>query len=239
MHYTYKTWPGEYTGLSNLITEQIHVLIAGAAGSGKSVLIRQCLIACAAKAYPVYLIDPKKVELFPWASTPICAGYADEDDTILALLQKICNQMDNDYRIMKANRIRKIEEPKWIIIDEYADLMQSPVRKEIKTCVMRIAQLGRAAGYHLLVATQRPTRDIIDGGIKVNITTRIALHCPTAQDSRNIINYSGAELLPIYGECFFLDDSGRIERYTVDDCSERLENLCIAHLIKTKKRKWF
>lgn len=239
MRYTYRTWPGKYTGLSDLITEQTHVIIAGASGSGKSVLIRQCLIACAAKGYNVYLIDPKKVELYPWASTPICHGYADEADTILALLQGICANMDNDYRYMKSQGLRKLPTKTWIIIDEYADLMQSHCKREIKTCVMRIAQLGRAAGYHLMVATQRPTTDIIDGGIKVNITTRIALHCPTAQDSRNIINYNGAESLPVNGSCYFLNDSGKIDRYKVKYTDEQEEMQVIDFLNRSRKRKWF
>lgn len=239
MRTTYKLWDGMYTGLSGLITEQIHVIIAGAAGSGKSVLIRQCLIACAAKGYPVYLIDPKKVELYPWASTPLCAGYADEGSTILALLQGICNQMDADYRHMKAKGIRKMPTSKWIIIDEFADLMQCAERAQIKKCVLRIAQLGRAAGYHLMVATQRPTGDIIDGAIKVNITTRIALHCPTPQDSRNIVNVSGAENLPINGECLYLNDSGRIDHYYVHYVDEHTEYQVINHLIKSRRRRLF
>lgn len=239
MKHVYRTWPGEYTGLADLITEQTHVVIAGATNSGKSVLIRQCLIACAAKGYPVYLIDPKKVELYPWSSTPICRGYADESRSILSLLQSICNDMDCLYRNMRNNGIRKITSPKWIIIDEFADLMLSADKKAIKTCVMRIAQLGRAAGYHLLLATQRPTRDIIDGGIKVNITTRIALHCPTAQDSRNIVNCAGAELLPVNGECLYLNDSGRVDHYIVRYVDEDYENQVINFLRKSRRVKLF
>lgn len=228
---TFKTYNGSYTGLSDLITKQNHVLVAGASGSGKSVVLRQCLIACAAKGYSVVICDPKKVDWFVWENTSVCSGYANESAKILALLESVCRTMDDRYTRMMKSRQRTCKEPDlWIIIDEYADLMLSPERKEIEKCVLRIAQLGRAARFHLLVATQRPTRDIVTGAIKTNISCRIALHVPTAQDSRNIIGRNGAETLPYNGECFFLEESGNIEHYKVKYVTEEEEDKVIDFL---------
>lgn len=228
---TWKTWKQPITGLSDIITKQNHVLVAGASGSGKSVVLRQCLIACAAKGYSVVICDPKKVDWFVWESTPMCAGYADESPRILTLLENVCRMMDDRYRRMKENRQRTCQDPDlWIVIDEYADLMLSPEHKEIEKCVLRIAQLGRAARFHLLVATQRPTRDVVTGAIKTNISCRIALHVPTSQDSRNIIGRNGAETLPYNGECYFLEDSGNIEHYKVKFVSEQEEDRVIEFL---------
>ena len=91
----------------------------------------------------------------------------------------------------------------YIIIDEFADLMTN-YKKQTEITICRLALLGRAARIHLILATQRPTSDIINGKIKVNIDSRIALRCPTAQDSRNIININGAEKLPRYGSGYYL-----------------------------------
>ena len=129
----------------------------------------------------------------------------------------------------------------YVIIDEFADLMTTQ-KREALPILCRLAQLGRAAGIHLIVATQRPTRDIINGQIKVNIDSRIALRCPTAQDSRNILNYSGAELLPKYGKGFYLTpDTMRpvlVEiPYTPDNELQRIINHWIAQ--QPKRRKWF
>ena len=95
----------------------------------------------------------------------------------------------------------------YIIIDEFADLMTTQ-KKQTLPHLIRIAQLGRAANIHLIIATQRPTKDIINGQIKVNIDCRVALRCPTAQDSRNIINVKGAETLPRYGYGYYLTSYG-------------------------------
>ena len=104
--------------------------------------------------------------------------------------------------------MKKSGEPDiYIIIDEFADLMTTQ-KRETMPQIIRLAQLGRAANLHLILATQRPTRDIINGQIKVNLDSRIALRCPTAQDSRNIINTKGAETLPRYGFGYYLTPNG-------------------------------
>ena len=112
--------------------------------------------------------------------------------------------MEQRFQTMQKQRIKKSKEADiYIIIDEYADLITTS-KKDTERLICRIAQLGRAAKIHLIIATQRPTRDIITGQVKVNIDSRLALRVPTAQDSRNIINIKGAELLGKYGQAFYL-----------------------------------
>lgn len=243
----WNTYPTNVNYLEDFLMSSNHVLIAGASGSGKSVLIRRCLIDCAASGYSVALIDPKKLELRPWRDCVNTVGYADEIPSIISLLHLMTDTMDARYRRTPEGQYMSGEPDIWVIIDEYADLVTIGTpqqRREIKTLVQRIAQLGRAARIHVLLATQRPTRDIIDGAIKVNITTRLALHCPTAQDSRNIINYSGAELLPIHGQGYLLHDSGQIDLVNVPMIDESEAIRCREFLKAQRpqarqKRRWF
>jgi DNA segregation ATPase FtsK/SpoIIIE-like protein len=116
--------------------------------------------------------------------------------------------MERRYKSMQFDRIKKsTDSDVYIIIDEFADLMTTQ-KRETMPAIIRIAQLGRAANIHLILATQRPTKDIITGQIKVNIDSRVGLRCPTAQDSRNIINIKGAESLPRYGYGYYLTSYG-------------------------------
>ena len=189
------------------ILKQPHSLIAGATGSGKSVLIN-ALIYTALYQHPnrcrFILIDPKRVELMQYKQLPHTIKYASEPADILKALNLAVQIMENRFRAMQAQGQKKTAEGNlYIIIDEFADLMTTQ-KHSTTPQICRIAQLGRAAGVHLIIATQRPTKDIITGQIKVNIDCRVALRCPTAQDSRNIINYKGAELLPRYGMGYYL-----------------------------------
>ena len=187
--------------------KQPHLLIAGATGSGKSVLIHSLIHA--ALLHPpdqvqLILIDPKRVELMQYKKTPHCIRYASEPPDISAAIRSAVNLMEKRFRTMQRRGERMSTEPDiYIIVDEFADLMTTQKRQTLPQ-LCRIAQLGRAARLHLILATQRPTRDIITGQIKVNIDARIALRCPTAQDSRNIINENGAEELPRYGKGYYL-----------------------------------
>lgn len=204
---TYRTPAGKYPGLAADILKQPHTLIAGATGSGKSVLINSVIYAglyFAPCEKQFILIDPKRVELIDYKDTPHTLRYASEPADIAAALRYAVGLMENRYRIMQQKRIKQYTGAHiYIFVDEFADLMTTQ-KRETMPLLCRIAQLGRAAGIHLILATQRPTRDIITGQIKVNIDARIALRCPTAQDSRNIINVKGAELLPRYGYGYYL-----------------------------------
>ena len=196
-----------YWTLCDGLLEKPHILVAGATGSGKSVLINSMLytlLTYQPSEKKIMLIDPKRVELSAYKRVPHCVGYAHDNADILALLRRAVEEMEHRYEVMEKQGIKKWDGGDlYIVIDEFADLMTTQ-KRETLPALCRIAQLGRAAGIHLILATQRPTRDIINGQIKVNIDSRVALRCPTKQDSRNIINTGGAELLPRCGSGYYL-----------------------------------
>ncbi|MBQ4238630.1 MAG: DNA translocase FtsK, partial [Ruminococcus sp.] len=189
------------------ILNQPHTLIAGATGSGKSVLINSLIYTAlfdSPNKTQLILIDPKRVELIDYKPLPHTMAYGSEPREIAKILKQAVALMDRRYADMQKRHIKHYDGSDiYIIVDEFADLMTTQKRETLPT-LCRIAQLGRAAGIHLILATQRPTRDIINGQIKVNIDSRVALRCPTKQDSRNIINTGGAELLPRYGSGYYL-----------------------------------
>lgn len=204
---TYTTPAGSYPRLYSDILQQPHTLIAGATGSGKSIVING-LIHTALYSAPnekqLVLIDPKRVELIAYTDLPHTALYACETTDIIYALSRSIDLMEYRYQTMQKQRLKRyIGSDIYIFIDEYADLITT-AKKAVFPMIARLAQLGRAAGVHLIIATQRPTREIVNGQIKVNVDSRLALRCPTAQDSRNIINQSGAESLPRYGQGYYL-----------------------------------
>lgn len=200
--------------------KQTHVLIAGATGSGKSVAENGLLCTIAKHNTPraagLVLLDPKKVELYQYTQLPHTIGYADEPGEIAHKLRQVVALMDARYKQMKKRGLRKWDSGKvYVVIDELADLMTTN-KAECVPPLRRLAQLGRAAGIGLIVCTQRPTADVIPKFITVNIDARLALHTVTAQDSRNIINTSGAELLPRYGKGLY---------FTPDTCPAALVDI--------------
>lgn len=200
-----------YTGtVSKLcldILKQPHTLIAGATGSGKSVLVNSLIYTAlfdSPNKTQFILIDPKRVELIDYKLLPHTIAYSSEPADISRTITNAVKLMNRRYADMQKRHIKHYDGSDiYIIVDEFADLMTTQ-KRETLPALCRIAQLGRAAGIHLILATQRPTRDIINGQIKVNIDSRVALRCPTKQDSRNIINTGGAELLPRYGSGYYL-----------------------------------
>ena len=203
----WRTPEGDAPRLYLDILQQPHTLIAGSTGSGKSVLINGIIYTALYKAPPqlqFILIDPKRVELYQYKPLPHCLQYASEPDEIAAMLAAAVALMDDRYKALQAQGLREWSGGHiYIIIDEFADLMTTQKRDTLPQ-LQRLAQLGRAAHLHLIAATQRPTKDIINGQIKVNMDARLALRCPTAQDSRNIINTKGAETLPRFGFGYYL-----------------------------------
>ena len=187
--------------------KQPHMLIAGSTGSGKSVLINSLIYTALYKAPPqlqFILIDPKRVELNQYRPLPHCLRYASEPDEIAATLAAAAAYMDDRYKKLQAQGLKEWDGGHiYIIIDEFADLMTTQ-KWETLPHLQRLAQLGRAAHIHLIAATQRPTKDIVNGQIKVNMDSRVALRCPTAQDSRNILDVKGAETLPRFGFGYYL-----------------------------------
>ena len=187
-----------------------HILIAGTTGSGKSVLLNSMIVSALYKVTPVcaqfIMIDPKQVELtaydgLPHLATPIIRDAA----SAVSALANICGIMDDRYRRLSAAGVKQLADapglfPRmYVVIDELADLMLTS-KKKVEAYIVRIAQLGRAAGIHLIVATQRPTTNIVTGLIKANIPTKIALAVSTTTDSVTILNHGGAEKLTGRGD---------------------------------------
>jgi S-DNA-T family DNA segregation ATPase FtsK/SpoIIIE len=204
-----------------------HLLIAGATGQGKSVGINTILMSLLYKKHPsqvkLVLIDPKKVELFPYSfiDNHFLAYLPNEDEPIVTETKKViytlnslCIEMDERYDLLKKARARNIKEynEKFtnrklnplnghkflpfivLVIDEFADLIMT-AGKEVELPIARLAQLARAVGIHLIIATQRPSVNIITGVIKANFPARIAFKVTSKIDSRTILDQGGADQL--------------------------------------------
>ena len=197
-----------------------HLLIAGATGSGKSVTIHAIITSLLFRNPPENLkfmmIDPKRVELTMYNNIPhlLTPVITDPKKAILAL-KWVAKEMERRYDILEKSSARdidsyhqKIKDSKSmpfiiVIIDELADLMQSYPR-ELEAAVVRLAQMSRAVGIHLILSTQRPSVNIITGLIKANIPARIALQVSSQIDSRTILDGAGAEKLLGAGDMLFL-----------------------------------
>ncbi len=197
-----------------------HMLIAGATGSGKSVCINSIILSTVYKSSPdevrMILIDPKVVELSIFAPIPhLYCPIVNDPKKAAGVLKWACAEMDNRYSRMSKVNARDIarfnslqDKPEdrmprlMIIIDELADLMIVSA-KDVEESIARLAQLGRACGIHLIVATQRPSVDVLTGLIKANIPSRIAFAVSSAIDSRVILDGSGAEKLLGHGDMLF------------------------------------
>lgn len=214
MKHTYTTPGGPVYVLYRSALEQPHLLIAGATGSGKSVVING-LIHTVLHRLPggpdgaqMILIDPKRVELVQWARVPHTLLYASEPDSMLSALFHAMDITEQRYRTMQAQRVRKFQGPDlYVIIDEFADLMTTQSRT-VKPLIQRLAQIGRAAKVHLIIGTQTPIAKILPTEIKCNFDSRIGLRARSRQDSRNIIDKPGLETLPRYGFGVYMTPAG-------------------------------
>lgn len=217
--------PASYDVLADRMLNSGHLLIAGTTGSGKSVLIDNILWSALGRYFPstnnensinFILIDPKKVSLAKYKRVPHTIGYASENDDIIKLLDRVIDIMMSRYDEMQVKNLTMYDGTKiLVVIDELADLMTT-CKNEVMPRLQRIAQLGRAAKIQLIAATQCPKREIIPAQLTCNFTGRVALHCVNAIESRQIINTSGAELLPQYGSALFQNSNGVIGRFAVE-----------------------
>ena len=188
--------------------KQTHILIAGATGSGKSVLING-LITTALHQSPreaqFILIDPKMVELIDYKNLPHTIKYASDPDDMVDALEYAMSITTTRYQVMQAAGVKKYPGSKvYVFIDELADLMTTD-KKRVMPLIQRLCQIGRAAGVSVIAATQCPLAAVIPTPIKVNFDTKVALHTVTAQHSRNIMDANGCEKLPRYGKAYYIN----------------------------------
>ncbi|MGC9602884.1 MAG: DNA translocase FtsK [Minisyncoccia bacterium] len=194
-----------------------HLLVAGATGSGKSIMIHSIIISLLYRNSPEMLrfimIDPKRVELSVYNGIPhLLSPVITENKKSIAVLRWAIQEMDRRYQLLLAEGSRDIKSYNKngkslpylvIVIDELADLMTSYGR-EVEGSIIRLAQMARATGIHLIVSTQRPSVEVITGLIKANITSRIALQVASQVDSRTILDTAGAEKLLGSGDALFI-----------------------------------
>ena len=212
---------GKGSGGDNItidLTKMPHLLIAGATGSGKSVCINAVVSSLIYSRSPdqlrLLLVDPKRVELtqyngIPHMVTPVIV----ELDAVAKVFRGIINEMFKRYKLLESHSVRNISElnKKFsnalpylvIVIDELADLMMTS-GIEIERSICRLAQLGRATGIHLVIATQRPSVDVVTGLIKSNFPSRVSFSVSSSIDSRTILDTTGAEKLLGKGDMLYL-----------------------------------
>lgn len=209
-----KVWTtpqGEYYSLYGDMLKQPHLLIAGATGSGKSVVINGLVYAAlhdSPARVELILIDPKRVELVDYKTLPHTIKYASEPGDMVQALEKAMEIIESRYKAMQRDRVKKYSGGAvYVIIDELADLMTTN-RRQVQPLLQRLCQIGRAANVHVIAATQCPLSSVIPTPIKVNFDARVALRTRSAQDSRNILGVKGCELLPRYGQGYYMTPDG-------------------------------
>jgi S-DNA-T family DNA segregation ATPase FtsK/SpoIIIE len=197
-----------------------HLLIAGSTGSGKSVGLNTMICSLLYKATPAdvrfLLIDPKRLELGIYEGIPhLLAPVVTDAKEAAMRLKWIVGKMDERYKLLQGKAVRNIEGfnkevppeerlPYWVVVvDELADLMMVSAG-EVQNSLVRLAQIARAVGIHLIVATQRPSVDVVTGLIKANFPTRIAFQVASKVDSRTVLDQNGAEALLGRGDMIFV-----------------------------------
>ena len=216
------------------LTSMPHLLIAGTTGSGKSVYINTIILSLLYKLTPekckFILIDPKMLELSTYEGIPhLLCPVITEAKKATSALGWVVKEMESRYKLMTREGVRNIEGYNnnnkivmpyiVVIVDEMSDLMLV-AGKEIENYVQKLSQMARAAGIHIIMATQRPSVDVITGTIKANFPTRISFQVSSKIDSRTILGEQGAEQLLGKGDMLFMSSANRIIRIHAPYVSE-------------------
>jgi DNA segregation ATPase FtsK/SpoIIIE, S-DNA-T family len=226
-----------------------HLLVAGSTGSGKSVALNTMLVSLLCRHSPenlkLILIDPKRLEFASYADIPHLVVPIVTDPRRAALVLKwVVKTMEERYALMESCNVRNIfdyhmlkrtndQKPPMpfmvIMIDELSDLMMT-APKETEDLIARITQMARAAGIHMVVATQRPSVDVITGLIKVNFPSRISFRVTSKIDSRTILDCNGADKLLGKGDMLFLDSSSSLKRAHAAFVSDKEIEKLVSHI---------
>jgi len=208
------------------LTSMPHLLIAGTTGSGKSVCINTIILSLLYRHKPeickFILIDPKMLELSTYEGIPhLLCPVITEAKKAASVLGWVVKEMENRYKLMTKVGVRNIDSYNAkhkismpyivVIVDEMSDLMLV-ASKDIENCIQKLSQMARAAGIHIIMATQRPSVDVITGTIKANFPTRISFQVSSKIDSRTILGEQGAEQLLGKGDMLFMSSANRTTR---------------------------
>ena len=206
------------------LSKMPHLLVAGTTGSGKSVGLNSFILSLINKKTPqelqLILIDPKRIEFSMYNNQKYMMRPVITDMNIASIcLSQLCTEMNNRYELFEKEMVRNIEEYKTkgkhlpyivCVIDEFADLIMFD--KSVEKQIQILAQKSRASGIHLIIATQRPSVDILTGSIKANLPNRISYKVASPTDSLTILNTTGAENLLGRGDSLFLESNGNLTR---------------------------
>lgn len=227
------------------LTSLPHLMVAGSTGSGKSVALNNLIMSILSLRTPaeaqLVLIDPKAVEFSIYSDLPnLLTGVVTDTQNATDCLLSLCDVMDSRYEILRDNNVRNIREYQAmsqrgklqmpyivVVIDELGDLILEG-GKELESAVGRLAQKARAAGIHLVLATQRPTADIVKGLIKTNVPARLAFRVSSRIDSEVILGEKGAESLLGMGDCLFseVESSGLLRMQAPFVSMTEIQTLC-------------
>lgn len=212
-----------------------NMLVAGATGSGKSVVLHNIILSLIKNKSEIYLVDPKMVEFTAYEDLEQIKSISYSSEEASNLIQNINVIMNQRFSLLKKSKSRNIQEynrkmfqnlkPIVVVIDEWADLFMQDKKLEIPLC--KLAQKGRAAGISIVLATQRPSVKVISGLIKANFIGRISMRVSNAVDSRIVLDRNGAEKLKEIGTGIFIDNSQRVSIFKspfVENIEEFLED---------------